>query len=156
MKSTATPGKGHGIGRRSFGEDENMPTINTDKVCFIAVKARELESEDEGVDADASNATDDGFVSVLTDDAFETVRTEITSFIDAMDEEEQIELVALAWVGRGDFSSDDWDTALAEARTRREGPTAAYLLGMPLLAAYLENGLGEFGESCALLAADRQ
>jgi hypothetical protein len=36
-----------------------MPTINTDKVCYVVVKARELESEDEGVDADASNATDD-------------------------------------------------------------------------------------------------
>jgi len=133
-----------------------MPTINTDKVCFIAVKARELESEDEGMDADASNATDDRFVSVLTEDAFDTVRSEITAFIDAMDEEEQAELVALAWVGRGDFSADEWETAIAEARTRRDGPTAAYLLGLPLLAAYLENGLGEFGESCALYAADRQ
>jgi hypothetical protein len=133
-----------------------MPTINTDKVCFIVVKARELESEDEGVDADASNATDDGFVSVLTDDAFNTVRTEISSFIEAMDEDEQAELVALTWVGRGDFTAEEWETALAEAQTRHEGPTSAYLLGLPLLSAYLEIGLGEFGESCALYAADRQ
>lgn len=133
-----------------------MPTINTDKVCFIVVKARELESEDEGVDADASNPTDDRFVSVLTEDAFDTVRAEIAAFIDAMDEEEQTELVALAWVGRGDFAADEWETALQEARARHEGPSSAYLLGLPLLSAYLENGLGEFGESCALYAADRQ
>jgi hypothetical protein len=133
-----------------------MPTINTDKVCFIVVKARELESEDEGLEADASNATDDNFVSVLTEDAFDTVRDEITSFIDALDEDEQAELVALAWVGRGDFSGDDWDEAVSQARARRVGPTAAYLLGIPLLASLLENGLGEFGESCTLYAADRQ
>ncbi|MGJ0508747.1 MAG: DUF3775 domain-containing protein [Methylocystis sp.] len=133
-----------------------MPTINTDKVCFIVVKARELESEDEGVDADASNPTDDRFVSVLTEDAFDTVRAEITAFIEAMDEEEQAELVALAWLGRGDFEADEWDTALTEARARHEGPTSAYLLGMPLLASHLESGLGEFGESCALYASDRQ
>jgi len=133
-----------------------MPTINTDKVCFIVVKARELESEDEGVEADASNPSDDRFVSVLTEEAFDTVKTEISSFIEAMDEEEQAELVALAWVGRGDFAADEWETALGEARTRREGPTSTYLLGLPLLSAYLENGLGEFGESCALYAADRQ
>jgi hypothetical protein len=133
-----------------------MPTINTDKVCFIVVKARELESEDEGVEADASNATDDGFVSVLTDEAFNTVRTEIASFIEAMDEEEQAELVALTWVGRGDFTADEWEAALGEAQTRHEGPTSDYLLGLPLLSAYLEIGLGEFGESCALYAADRQ
>lgn len=133
-----------------------MPTINTDKVCFIVVKARELESEDEGVDADASNPTDDRFVSVLTEEAFDSVRTEIASFIEAMDEEEQAELVALAWVGRADFAADEWETALSEARARHEGPTSDYLLGLPLLSAYLEIGLGEFGESCALFAADRQ
>jgi len=133
-----------------------MPTINTDKVCFIVVKARELESEDEGVEADASNATDDHFVSVLTDDAFDTVRTEIAAFIEAMDEDEQSELVALAWVGRGDFSADEWETAVGEARARHEGPTSAYLLGIPLLSSHLENGLGEFGESCGLFASDRQ
>ncbi len=133
-----------------------MPTINTEKVCFVVVKARELESEDEGMEADASNATDDRFVSVLTEEAFDTVRNEIASFIDNMDEEEQAELVSLAWVGRGDFAADEWDDALREARARREGPVSAYLLGLPLLASYLESGLGEFGESCALFAADRQ
>jgi hypothetical protein len=133
-----------------------MPTINTDKVCFVIVKARELESEDEGVQADASNETDDRFSSVLTEEAFATVRTEIASFIEAMDVDEQAELVALTWVGRGDFSAAEWDEAVSQARARRESPTSNYLLGIPLLAAHLESGLGEFGESCTLFAADRQ
>jgi hypothetical protein len=133
-----------------------MPTINTDKVCFVVVKARELESEDEGVEADASNATDDGFVSVLTEEAFSSTRDEISSFIDAMDIDEQIELVALMWVGRGDFAESEWKEAVAQARARHEGPTSAYLLGVPLLASFLEGGLAEFGESCELYAADRQ
>lgn len=132
------------------------PGINTDKVCFVVVKARELESEDEGVDADASNATDDGFVSVLTEDAFAPVRAEVTSFIDAMDSDEQAELVALAWVGRGDFSAEEWSEAVKEARARRRIPTSEYLLGIPLIASFLESGLAEFGESCELYAADRQ
>jgi hypothetical protein len=133
-----------------------MPTINTDKVCYVVVKARELESEDEGMDADASNPTDDKFVSVLTEEAYDTVREEIAAFIDAMDEDEQAELVALTWVGRGEYGEDDWDEAVRQARARREGSTSAYLLGIPLLSSYLESGLGEFGESCALFAADRQ
>jgi hypothetical protein len=156
MKGAAAPGKGQGEARRIRPGERLMPTINTDKVCFIVVKARELESEDSGVEADASNPTDDHFVSVLTEEAFDTVRAEIASFIEAMDEEQQAELVALAWVGRGDFSADEWETALTEARARHEGPTSAYLLGQPLLSAHLENGLGEFGESCTLFAADRQ
>ncbi len=133
-----------------------MPDINTAKVCFVIVKARELESEDEGIEADASDAADDKFVSVLTDDAYSSVHLELTEFIDAMDEDEQCELVALAWVGRGDFSAADWAEAVAEARQRRKGPTSSYLLGIPLLASFLEGGLAEFDESCEGYAADRQ
>lgn len=133
-----------------------MPDINTEKVCFLIVKARELECEDEGIEADASNPSDDKFVSVMTEEAYGAVRSEIAAFIDAMDEDEQIELVALAWVGRGDFSADEWTEALAQARERRKGPTSEYLLGIPLLASFLESGLSQFGESCEGYAADRQ
>ena len=133
-----------------------MPDINTEKVCFIIVKARELECEDEGVEADASNPTDDKFVSVMTEDAYSKVRAEVSAYIDAMDEDEQCELVALAWVGRGDFAAAEWTAAVKEARERRDGSTSKYLLGIPLLAAFLEEGLGAFDESCEGYAADRQ
>lgn len=133
-----------------------MPNINTDKVCYVILKARELESEDEGVEADASNPSDDKFVSVLTEEAFAIVRQELRTFIDAMDEEEQAELVALAWVGRGDFGAQEWDAAVIEARERRQGSTSRYLLGIPLLASYLEEGLDTLGESCEGYEAGRQ
>lgn len=133
-----------------------MPDINTEKVCYVILKARELESEDEGLDSDASNASDDKFVSVMTDDAYQSVRAELAEFIDAMDEDEQCELVALAWVGRGEFTAEEWLTAVAQARAARERPTSQYLLEIPLLASYLESGLAEFGESCEGFAADRQ
>ncbi|MGO4870791.1 MAG: DUF3775 domain-containing protein [Roseiarcus sp.] len=134
-----------------------MPDINTDKVCFVIVKARELESEDEGLEAeDGSNATDDKFVSVMTDEAYESVRAELAAYIDAMDEDEQCELVALVWVGRGEYTAEEWLTAVAEARGRRERPTSKYLLDNPLLASHLEYGLAEFDESCEGFADDRQ
>jgi len=133
-----------------------MPDINTEKVCYVIVKARELESEDEGLETDASNASDDKFVSVMTEEANESVRAELAAFIDAMDEDEQCELVALAWVGRGEYTAEEWLTAVAEARAARERPTSQYLLEIPLLASHLESGLGEFGESCEGFAADRQ
>lgn len=134
-----------------------MPDINTEKVCFLIVKARELESEDEGIASDASNASDDGFTSILTDDAFSTVRQEIEEFVDAMDVDEQCEVVALLWTGRGDFTADEWKSALLQARERHgEGKTSAYLLGIPMLAAFLDSGLAEFGESCEGFAGDRQ
>ncbi|WP_166141400.1 DUF3775 domain-containing protein [Methylosinus sp. RM1] len=133
-----------------------MPEINTDKVCFVIVKARELEAEDEGMRPDASNPSDDKFVSVLTEEGWSPNRRELVEFIEAMDDDEQAELVALCWVGRGDFTADDWDSAVIQAKERRKGQTSKYLLGIPLLASYLEAGLDEFDESCEGFEDDRQ
>jgi hypothetical protein len=125
-----------------------MPDINPEKVCFVVTKARELLSEDEGLKPDASNATDDGEQSILTDAAYGPVRAELEQFIADLDEDETAALVALLWIGRGDFEAKDWEDAVAQARERRESPTATYILGEPLLPDYLEDALAAFGHSC--------
>ena len=56
------------------------------------------------------------------------------------DEDEQIELVALAWVGRGTFAVEDWNDAIAEARRAHNKRTAEYLFSLPMLGDYLEEG----------------
>jgi len=125
-----------------------MPEINTDKVCFVIIKAREFDVQVGGLEADDSNATDDNFASVFASGMDDSVRKELKAFIDGMDEDEQCELVALCWLGRGDFSTDEWDRAVEEARSRREGSTATYLIGIPLVSDYLEEGLSKFDLSC--------
>ncbi|MGO9673268.1 MAG: DUF3775 domain-containing protein [Methylocella sp.] len=125
-----------------------MPEINPDKVCFVIVKAREFDVQVEDQEADDSNATDDNFASVFASEEDDSVHKELKAFIDAMDEDEQCELVALCWLGRGDFSTDEWDVAVAEARSRRQGSTADYLIGIPLVSDYLEEGLSKFDLSC--------
>jgi Protein of unknown function (DUF3775) len=130
---------------------ENPPSLSiaTEKVCFLIVKAREFDVKDVGTDpGDASNATDDGMMSVLEDHREDPVADEIRGFIDALNEDEQTELVALAWLGRGDGTIDDWDELRAEAARAHNARTAAYLLGMPLLADHLEEGLSAFDQSC--------
>lgn len=133
---------------RKTESDQPSPDINQDKVCFVIAKARELDAEDEGLDADDSNPTDDESVSILTDEAYDTIHAELAEFIDALDEDEQAELVALTWTGRGDYSAAEWRVAVAEARARQEMKTPVYLLGIPLLGDYLEAGLDEFDMSC--------
>ena len=62
-------------------------------------------------------------------------------------EDEAIELVALALVGRGTFDASEWDEALEAAED--DGRAAAdFLLSLPLLGDYLENGLAAFELSC--------
>ena len=68
-----------------------------------------------------------------------------------MSEDEQIDLVALAWLGRDDNTIEDWQALheeAARAHSNRTTHTANYLLGTPLVSDYLEEGLSLFGLSC--------
>jgi len=122
--------------------------ISTEKVRFIIVKARQFDAKEGDADPDeGSNASDDGMADVLEDKPEDdSVRQELVSFINGLNEEEQINLVALAWVGRGTYDIDDWDEAIDTARTEHNKRTAQYLLGLPLLGDYLAEGLEAFDE----------
>jgi hypothetical protein len=124
-------------------------SIATDKVCFIVVKAREFDVKDLVTEPDpGSNPTDDGMIAVLEDHKDDPVHLEIAAFIGALSEDEQVDLVALAWLGRGDGGIEDWAELRAQAASEHNRRTARYLLGLPLLPDYLEEGLSLFGESC--------
>jgi hypothetical protein len=90
-------------------------------------------------------------IDVLQDNGDDSVIQELASFVAAMSEDEQIDPVAMAWLGRDDDSLEDWGPLRAEAaRTHsvRAARTANYLLGMPLVSDYLEEALSLFGRSC--------
>jgi hypothetical protein len=123
-------------------------TISPEKVCFIIVKAREFDAKDEVSEPDVgSNPADDKGVAVLEDHRDDPVMDELTSFIDGLTIDEQIDLVALTWLGRDGIGPDDWPETRREAARVHNKRTAAYLLGIPLLADFLEEGLSIIGLS---------
>lgn len=127
----------------------SLQQIDSDKVCLIINNAREFEAQTEAPDeARGRNGVDEDFQNVLLADPDNTVFDELVQFIGGLAEEEQAELVALAWLGREDYTVEEWDQAVKDAMERRTGPTADYLLGMPLLPDYLESGLNQLGYSC--------
>jgi hypothetical protein len=86
---------------------------------------------------------------VLEDHADDPTFDELSAFINGLTEDEQIDLVTLAWLGREDNTISDWKELRAEAARAHNNRTAAYLLGMPLLSDQLEDGLAQFDLSCA-------
>ena len=131
------------------GENEPTLTISPEKVCFIIIKAREFDAKDEVTEPDpGSNPSDDKDAAVLEDHEDDPVLEELTSLINSLSEDEQIDLVALAWLGRNDYSASDWSTVRQEAARAHNERTASYLLGMPLLGDFLEEGLSMLGYSC--------
>jgi hypothetical protein len=126
-----------------------MDGINTDKVCYVIARARMFDVKEAVSDPDpGSNPTDEDMRDVLEDFADDPTQRELLAFIRALDEDEQINLVALAWVGRGTYDAGDWAEAVETARGERNARTAEYLLSLPLLGDYLEEGLAAFGEDC--------
>ena len=119
--------------------------ISADKLDFIILKAREFDAKESDSDPDeGSNPTDDGNADVLMDKSDDPVREELLGAIRDLPEDERIQLVALAWLGRGTYDLSEWRTALDVARSEHRKRTAEYLLGLPLLGDYLEDGLAQF------------
>jgi len=75
--------------------------------------------------------------------------SELREFIEGLNDDEKAHLTAIAWVGRGSFEADDFETAVATAYQEASTPTADYLLGMPHLAENLEEGLEALGVDVA-------
>ena len=137
-------------------DDAQILTISPEKVCFVIIKAREYDAKDEVTEVDpGSNPSDDKDVSVLENHEDDPVVEELTSFINSLSEDEQIDLVALAWLVRDDNSASDWPAVREEAAQAHNQRTAAYLLGTPLVGDYLEEGLSMLGYSCQEFEIDR-
>jgi hypothetical protein len=149
---------GGGIASSPDASTDDLPAlaISREKVCALIFKAREFDVKVLPVISDdGSNPADEEERSVLEDRRDDPVARELAAFIGAMNFDEQVDLVTLMWIGRGDGTIADWvelrDTACAEHNNR----TARYLLGTPLLADYLAEGLAQFGYSCEEFADGR-
>src|SRR6516162_3697810 len=91
-------------------------SISDEKLCFIIAKAREFDVKDVVTDPDdASNPTDDAMLAVLEDHKGDPVVQELVGLINSMSVDEQVDLVALAWLSRGDGGIDDWAEMRAHA-----------------------------------------
>ena len=130
-----------------------MREISAEKLSYVIAKAREMESGVEGFKANGSKRAAAGVSSV---DGCAAARAELAGFIEAMVEDEQCELIALCWIGRGKFTREEWESALVEARAHLKQPTADYLLRNPKLAPHLESGLAEFNLTVDALEGGRR
>ena len=123
-------------------------TLDPDAAFFILLKAREFDAKEEEVDPDSgSNPSDDKDIDVLVSRPDDAVEEELTSAIGPLNEDQKLDLIALAWIGRGDFGFDEWAEARESAREVDPAQTAQYLLEMPALSDYLEAALSELGFS---------
>ena len=121
-------------------------TISPETAFYIIVKAREFDEQVEPTDADSgSNPADDREVDVLEEESDDPVEQELEAALSALNIDEQLDLLALMWLGRGDFSS--FAEAREQAEDMREKHIPSYLIGTPKLGDFIEEGLAQLGVS---------
>jgi hypothetical protein len=122
--------------------------IAPEKVAHVIIKAREYDAKVGAWDDTPENGdAEEDPSAILEDFKNDPTRAELTGFIERLNYDEQANLVALVWVGRGTFETEEFDEAVETARSERVNATSNYLLGIPLLADYLEEGLEKLGFS---------
>ncbi|WP_374572106.1 DUF3775 domain-containing protein [Phenylobacterium sp.] len=123
-------------------------TLNPETAYFIVLKAREFEAKEEEVDPDdASNPTDDQDIDVLEFQADDATTEELSEAVNDLNEDERLDLIALSWIGRGDYTFDDWAAARDDARRIPRSEAARYVLQHPLFSEDLEDALNQLGYS---------
>ena len=135
-------------------EQEWDLTIAPDTVRLFIEKAKAIsaainEDYEDGAEHEIEIGDDsrdthhhDGLAEEETEDLTEQ---ELRQLISELNVDEAAELVALTWIGRGDFDAAEFAEAVNEARMRGNKRTAKYLLGMPMLGDWLEEGLEAIG-----------
>ncbi len=128
--------------------------IALEAVCYVINRAREVMADLDPIeDEPGHHAGDDVVREELPEedeggDADNAEYEDLKAFIDSLNDDEQADLVALAWIGRGTYTAEDWDEAVEIAHEEHPKRVARYLLSQPLLADELEEGLSELGLSC--------
>jgi hypothetical protein len=128
-------------------------TVPLETVCRVIAKARELEAPTAGSDDEEDDLSDSDDEFAVDDDADSGVEDEVRTLLEDLADEEVIEVLALALVGRGTYDPSEWDDALEEAGEDTDD-AIEQLLDMPMLAAYLDAGLSAFDMSCGELGQD--
>ena len=127
--------------------------ISVEKVCALIEAARELAGKVPSTAGDRTTTGDDSKLATIDDpggigEDEDARRRETVEFIAGLNVEEQIDLLALIWLGRGDYDIDDWDEAVAEAEARIAARDPDYMIGDAALPEYLGDGVEAFGLTC--------
>ncbi|MDI6027126.1 DUF3775 domain-containing protein [Corticibacterium sp. UT-5YL-CI-8] len=129
-------------------------SIDPDTVRLFILKAKAIsagvnedyeDGSDHEVEFDGNGHDTHRHDGLAEEESENLTEIELRELINDLNVDEAAELIALAWLGRGDYDAGEWQDAVSEALQRGNKRTAKYLLGMPLLGDYLESGLDALG-----------
>lgn len=121
-------------------------TINPDIVRQIMTTIRAFQAQ-EGVSIPENLdpfSEDFDWLQMLADHQNNLTFIELKEIIEDLEPDQKVNLLALFYVGRGDFTLDEWNEALTNAYSYLANQVTPYLLLHPHAADFLSAGLEAF------------
>lgn len=128
----------------------NLLNINPDIVCFIISKAKEFQAKEEVTfdETISDSEYEYDWLQILADHQDDLTYLEVKKVIEDLEPDQQVDLLTLMYIGRGDFESNEWSAARKEAKRNLAPNLTGYLLSKPFIAEYLAKALELLGYSC--------
>lgn len=125
--------------------------VNPDIVCALIQKFKEFSAKEE-VTFDETMSDSEyeyDWAQILADHGDDQTFREIKNVIEELEPDQRVDLLALMFIGREDFDSNEWSAARKEAKSNAAlEHLSEYFMSQPLLAEYLSKGLEYLGYSC--------
>lgn len=126
--------------------------LNPETAIRAAAILRDFDADMESTDEDTGDARHDDLDADELDRLEQSAAPqddprldELEALVGSLSVDAERDLVALVWLGRGDFSAEEWAAGRKSARERVQEGTAKYLTETPLAPDYIEEGLTALG-----------
>jgi hypothetical protein len=122
--------------------------ISVEKLAELIDYLRIMDAKEATADmARGDDSYDDGSSHSLEMNPDDGTGQQIRGVIDGLDIDEQADLIALLWIGSGDFEPSEWMVARRRAAERLPRSVSKHLMGIPDVGDLLEEGLAKMEEA---------
>ncbi|MGD2020451.1 MAG: DUF3775 domain-containing protein [Thiohalocapsa sp.] len=116
--------------------------IRQQTLCSLIALAREFQAKEEVcIPQEGNSSSEDWAMQMLADHGDDYNVGEFRSIVHDFSERQRAELVALMWLGRGDYTAEEWEDAVDEALGDYSIRAAEYVLAHPMVSDHLEEGM---------------
>ncbi|RAI03958.1 hypothetical protein DLJ53_05680 [Acuticoccus sediminis] len=136
-------------GARELNVDEDLVRLIAARASAALFEEPDAEADEieREIEIDSATSFTQADESGLSDER-EPSHTleEVAAMIDTLNVDEQAEILALTYIGRGDYEPADLETAVRDVKAAASGPASATLFEIEVFPSQLEAGLDTYLE----------
>lgn len=115
------------------------------RAAFFPMPSDEADMAQQTLELDSGTELSEPPAARLSEETAENAtREETAAMIDSLNVDEQAEIIALTWIGRGDFEPAELEVAVREAKAAANGPASTMLMELELFPTLLADGLDRY------------